>query len=394
MKTTLLTAAPDARWERMDWFLLACVGGILFIGVLFLAGVDLHPPRRATPGEAAAAPVHRSPARKQLIFISLGLVAFFVIQKTDYRKLLKAAPWLYLGGLVSLVAVLFTRPVNNATSWFNLWLFKVQPSELMKPILILTLAHYLMYRESYKRLSGLFVPLLLALVPMAFIVKQPDLGTAMTFVPLVIAVLFAAGTKWRHLSLLGVSGVAGMTAMWFTVMRPGQKKRILAWLNPSEYRLKEAWQLLRAETAIGSGGVFGRGGGSGLGGLDLLPEKHTDFIFAVIAERGGLLTAGVLVLLFLLAAISGLGIAARTREPAGRLIAVGVVALLTGQTLLNIAVTLGLLPTTGVTLPFVSYGGSSMLSSFICLGLLVNVGAVRAPIFSGDDFPHAGPWTN
>jgi rod shape determining protein RodA len=394
MKPEGSTVVYDGRWERTDWFLLLCAMGLILIGTLTLAGLDEM--EAAKPGVAnrqkdgTAAP--RRTASRQLIYVAIGVALFLAIQKTDYQRLIRLSPWLYVFGLGTLGAVLFTRPINNAHSWFDLHVIRIQPSEFMKPILLLTLANYLMYRKSCRKTTGLFIPVLICLAPMGLILKQPDLGTVMTFVPMLFAVLLAAGTRLRDLCGMALLGGAGLTTMWFTIMKDYQKRRILAWLDPSQYSLNEAWQLLRAETAIGSGGWFGKGAASDLGGLNLLPERHTDFIFAVIAERGGLLLSGVLLALFFLLTLSALGVASRTREPGGRLIAVGIAALLGGQMLLNVAVAVGLLPTTGVTLPFVSYGGSSMLSSFICLGLLINVGAVRAPVLAGGDFPRAEPW--
>ncbi|MCY3024009.1 MAG: FtsW/RodA/SpoVE family cell cycle protein, partial [Planctomycetota bacterium] len=297
------------------------------------------------------------------------------------------APLLYLLGLLLLCGVFATRPINGARSWYNLYYFKLQPSELMKPVAILTLAYYLMYRDSYKKLSGLIVPLVLVMVPMLLVLKQPDLGTTLVFAPVLFVMLFAAGARLWHLALMTLAGGGGMVFMWFTVMKDYQKNRILAWLNPEEYRLGEAWQLLRSEAAIGSGGLWGAGWGqSNQGSLNLLPEKHTDFIFAVVAEEGGFCMAALLLVLILLAALSGLGIAARTREPAGRLIAVGCVTILCAQVLVNASVALGLLPTTGLTFPFVSYGGSSAISAFICLGLLVNIGTQQEPVLAKEDF--------
>jgi rod shape determining protein RodA len=238
-----------------------------------------------------------------------------------------------------------------------------------------------MYEDSYKRLGGLVLPLLLCLVPMALILKQPDLGTTLVLIPVAFAILLAAGARLWHLALVGLGGSGGLVLMWFTVMKDYQKARILAWLDPEAYRLREAYQLLLSRVAIGSGGFLGTWGDSKQSGLDLLPEKHTDFIFAVVAEQGGFLAAGTLLTVLFLMTLSGFGIALRTREPAGRLIAVGIATLLGGQALVNASVALGLLPTTGLTFPFVSYGGSSLISSFLCLGLLINIGSLRPPSF-------------
>lgn len=374
-QTISLTRRMLPPLARVDWMLLFCTLALIGLGLIFIES--------ATQGHSGSSGL----AIKQLKFLCMGITVFAVLQRIDYLHLLRWAPSAYAVCLIMLGAVLFTRPINGARSWFNLYFFNLQPSELMKPVLILTLAHYLMYRESYKRFTGLLFPLILCMVPMALILRQPDLGTTMVLVPVGIAMLFAAGARWWHLGLVSLCGAGGLVGMWFTVMQPYQKRRILAWLNPEEYRLREAWQLLQSEVAIGSGRLFGRGWGqSSESGMNLLPEKHTDFIFTVIAEDGGFLLATVALLLLLFVALSGFGIALKTREPAGRLIAVGVSVLLLSQGLLNAGVAVGLLPTTGVTFPFVSYGGSSLLSSIICVGLMINVGSRREPLWSKDPF--------
>jgi cell division protein FtsW (lipid II flippase) len=199
--------------------------------------------------------------------------------------------------------------------------------------------------------------------------------------------LYAAGARLRHLGLASLTGFSGLVLLWFTVMKDYQRRRILAWLDPEKYRLNEAWQQWHAEIAIGSGGFFGRSfGAEGMSGGSPLPERHTDFIFAVAAEQGGFLVSALLLTLLCLVGVAALGVALRTREPAGRLIAVGVATLLCGQALINVGVATGLLPTTGVTLPFVSYGGSSLLSACVCLGLLTNVASRREVVLAREDF--------
>jgi rod shape determining protein RodA len=174
-----------------------------------------------------------------------------------------------------------------------------------------------------------------------------------------------------------------MTLMWFKLMQTYQKMRIIAWLDPETHYRDYGWQQSHSVMAIGTGGFWGAGWGNA--GQNL-PERHTDFIFAVVGEEGGFVIASALLLLVFVAALSGLGIAARTREPAGRLIAVGCVTVFCAQVLINVCIALGMLPTTGLTLPFVSYGGSSMLSSFIILGLLLNIGSQREVVLAKEDF--------
>jgi len=374
---TFSTQARPFRPARMDWLVLGCAGLLFVIGWIFIASAT----RGSSEGWCSGL------ALRQLVFLAIGLAAFVAVQRVHYLTLLNWAPALYLACLLMLCAVFLTRPVNGARSWFDLYVFKLQPAELMKPVLILTLAYYLMYRDSYKRLSGLAVPLVLCFVPLALILKQPDLGTALTLVPVVFAMLYAAAARLWHLGLLTLAGGAGLVGLWFTVMKEYQKRRVLAWLNPEEYKLSEAWQLLKAESAIGSGGCLGTGWGtSAKSGLNFLPEKHTDFIFAVAAEEGGFVTSVLLLAVLGLLTFGALNIAARTREPAGRLIAVGMALLLGGQALINMGVAVGLLPTTGLTFPLVSYGGSSLISSWLCLGLLINVGVRQEPILGRETF--------
>ena len=324
---------------------------------------------------------------KHLLWIAIGLTGFLVAFLVDYRIFLKHAYPIFAFSLFTLVAVLFTRPINGASSWFKMGGISIQPSEFMKLAFVLALAKYLMYRNNYRRLEGLTIPLLVALVPLGLILRQPDLGTAMVFVPILFAMLYAAGSRLRHLSLVSAGGVAGLAGLWLWAMKPYQQTRIHAWLNPELYRLREAWQLIHSQIAIGSGGFAGKGLGWGtIHKLHLLPEAHTDFIFAVVAEEWGLVGAMGLIALVLLLGFAGVRIATRVREPAGRLVAVGLTVMFLAQSLINISVAVGLLPTTGITLPFVSYGGSSMLASFVALGLIANIGARRVLVLAPDDF--------
>ena len=384
MNETILTSPPPGfslapvlhALRRVDTILVGSVALIVMIGLCFIAS--------ATRDESGGG---LGFVGRQCIFVLLGIGVVVAMQRVNYLTVLRNAPLLYLVGLMLLCGVFLTHAVKGAHCWYNLYFFSLEPSELMKPIMILTLSHYLMYRDSYKHLSGLFVPFILAMVPLVLIAKEPQLGTALACMPVLFIMLFAAGARFRHLALMIFCGACGMVGMWFTVLKTFQKNRVLAWWYPEEYKLKEAYQSIRALTAIGSGGFWGKGwGGASASHLNMLPEKHTDFIFAVVCEEGGLFLAALLLLLYFLVALAGLGIATRTREPAGRLIAVGCVAMLCSQVLINTGVAISLLPTTGLTLPFVSYGGSSILSSFICLGLLLNIGSTHEPVLAKEDF--------
>ncbi|MCX7805239.1 MAG: FtsW/RodA/SpoVE family cell cycle protein, partial [Planctomycetota bacterium] len=228
--------APRGWANRIDWSLVFSALSVVTIGIIYVAGATLD-----SRGSGMAI--------RQLLYAAAGAAAMIGIMRLDYRKLLNAAPLLYLATLLLLCGVLFTRPVNGARSWYDLKIVRFQPSEIAKIVTVLTLAYYIMYRDNYRRLSGLAVPLAIAAVPMGLILKQPDLGTTIVFVPMFAAMLFAAGARLIHLAAVGAAGAAGLAAMWFTIMKDYQKRRVLAWLFPDQYRSAEAWQLIQAQAA-------------------------------------------------------------------------------------------------------------------------------------------------
>jgi rod shape determining protein RodA len=342
--------------RRLDWPLVAATLALSTLGALFVASAG-------------------GPAGKQVIWIAGGCAISLATISIDYRSLVRQMPWIYVLMLGALIAVMFTRPVNGARSWFQVGPFSIQPSEPMKIVTICTVAYALMYHENYKRFTGLVTPLFLVLLPMGLILRQPDMGTAMTFIPMAFAILLAAGARAKHLAALSAIGLAGMIVLYLFVMSDVQKRRISAWLDPGQYRMREAYQVINSKIAFGAGGISGAGYGRGVVTQShRIPENETDFIFAAVGEEWGFLgTMGVLAL-FVLFFLIALNIALRTRETAGRIIAAGCIGLLAGQVFINIGVASGLLPCTGLTLPFFSYGGSSMLSSFLAAAMLANVG--------------------
>lgn len=337
------------------------------------------------------------------------------------------------------------KPTFGARRWIQLGPVKLQPSELMKIAFILTLARYLQFRKNYRRLGGLLGPFVLTLVPMFLILFEPDLGTVLLLLPVLFVMLFAAGARMRHFLLIFALSVAALPLIWGG-MRGYQRSRITAMLLQSDWlrnavqvvqvtdpgdteltagqRLtdielekingkaieaglvaastwswwswlvsaKEArlwtfeggYQLERSKAALGSGGVFGRGFDEESVVLHhrFLPHLRNDFIFAVIGHQWGFIGSLLIIFCYAMIAVVGVEIAALTNDPFGRLLAVGVVTLITSQALINIGMTIGLMPVTGMTLPFVSYGGSSLLVNFIAVGLLINI-AQRRPMIMG-----------
>jgi rod shape determining protein RodA len=327
---------------------------------------------------------------RQVRWLLLSLLVVAGILAVPYRWIVERAYVLYLFGLVSLVAVLFIgSEKHGSTRWFSLGIMDVQPSEFAKIIMIVTLARYIRFRKSHRTFKGLFGPFFLTLVPMALILKQPDLGTALMLVPILFAMLYVAGAQARHLALVIALGIASLVPVYHLVLQDYQRRRIDVFMAFSRKltvveRRNAYYHREQAAIAIGSGGLFGKGLMTET--RVHVPEPETDFIFTVIAERWGFLGA---LLLFLIQGgllVSLTGLAVRTREPSGKLLVVGVLALFGGQFLVNVAMTVGLAPITGLTLPFVSYGGSSFLSSMVAAGFALNVGMRPGYVLARRDF--------
>ncbi len=289
---------------------------------------------------------------------------------------------------------------KGVCAWINFGPISLEPAELMKIAFVMVLARYLRYRNNYRTLPGLLPPFALALVPLVLILKQPDLGMAMLFLPVLFSMLFVAGARIKHLALIVGAGLLFAPVVWLSgvksvpvlrhfpeIIKPYQRERMQAFLdadNPAE-RQRKAYQTYRAMVAFASGGLAGKGFGVIPVGQSV-PEAHNDMIFALIGEQFGFFGAAVMIGAYLILFAAGIEIAAATREPFGRLLAVGIVATLACQSFINLAVCTGLMPVTGITLPFVSYGGSSMLASFMAAGLLLNVGQNRPLVMARESF--------
>jgi len=359
--------------------------------------------------------------QRQTVFAVLGVIAFLAASSLPYQRLGAAAYTLFAGLLVMLVVVLFLPPINYAHRWVSLGPIQVQISEPAKLGYIIMLGWYLRYRDNYRRLAGLVLPFVLTFLPMGLILIEPDLGTSMLFLPTLYIVLFLAGAKIRH--LLGIVAAATVLVLmpipicqeqnprlanlaysigpWrdlsvdgrsyvfvaapLVKMEPHQVDRIAGWLRQNDDRFSRdfGYQLRQSKRVIGAGLVTGRGGWDDSDSyFRVLPENHTDFIFSVIAGQWGFIGCMVLLGLYVIIFVFGVEIAVATYDAFGRLLAVGVLAMLFSQLAINISMTMGLLPVTGLTLPLVSYGGSSLVTNCTALGLLVNVG-MRMPIVLG-----------
>lgn len=481
-------------YYRFPWLLLAAALALVGLGI---AGIYA-----ATSG-AEDESFWDTLAAKQLVFLGVAMLVLVAALVPSYVRLARLSYTLYalmllvLAGLAAMRAFSieipgFIYPINYAYSWVRIPGVgqNFQPSELMKIAFIMSLAYYLRFRKNYRTFGGLLVPFVMALVPTALILYQPDLGTAMLFLPVLFLMLFAAGARGKHLLAIMAMGLA-MVPVFYSSMHGYQRMRIDSWLLhgcaerlhfalarpaapqaeaeelPGEdageadasakagaqpaaaeavpgrltdgrkaelvreitgmwrFRLwrlavRMSWgkekeefveardrlfaaleegpgpksfdalrfffgslldnyghQLFQAKTAVGSGGLFGRGWLKGTQTrYGLLPEAHTDFLYPTLAEQFGFVGAAGIVILYGLIAVLGIDVSFSTTEPYGKLLVVGVVSLVAAQSFLNIAMSIGLMPITGIPLPLMSYGGSSLVSSFLALGLLCNV-AVR-----------------
>lgn len=317
---------------------------------------------------------------RQLFWTPIALAAMWLTAMPNYRRLIRSSYLVYFLAVVCLAAVFGFPAINGARRWIRFGPIGFQPSEFAKLAFVIALARYLMYRENYRRMTGLVVPLALAIVPVVLILREPDLGTALLFPPVLFAMLYVAGARSADLLKLAGVGVLCTPLLW-TQMTREQKSRITALAEstaPDRRPSDDAYHLQQSKRMIALAATWGswaQGDAVADRGAYRLPEGHSDFVFAVLCERLGLPGAAVVLLLYLLLIWRGAAVAIASREPYGRLLAAGLAALFAVQVGINVAMTVGLTPITGLSLPLVSYGGSGLLAHALAIGLLLNVGA-------------------
>jgi cell division protein FtsW (lipid II flippase) len=337
-------------------------------------------------------------ALRQIAFICVGMIAAAIVTVPHYRWVQWASYPLMIIVLGLLVFVMLkfvpesiVRPRNGSRRWINVGITDFQPSELAKITYVLCLATYLRFRSNYRSLFGLLLLLALTFIPLGLVLIEPDLGTSLLFLPTLFAMVIAAGAKIKHILIIIIVGLT-MAPMTYPFLKQHQKDRIDAMLaqvkGDSRYEADIGFQGARAMTLAGAGGVFGVGKAKAADLLTYnhLPEDHNDMVFAVVCCRWGMMGAILVWLLFLMFSIGGLVTAALCKDPFGRLVAVGFVAALFAQMVINTGMTIGILPITGMTLPFVSYGGSSMVTTWIMAGLILNIALRRSKYMSRQSF--------
>ena len=312
--------------------------------------------------------------------IRLGL-AFFVMlmfAQVSMPTLARWSPWIYLGGVLLLVLVLVMGEIGKgAQRWLDLGFFRFQPSEMMKLAVPMMVAWYFSDKPLPPRFWQLLVAGALVAVPMLLIAKQPDLGTALLVGSAGFFVIYLAGISWRLLIGLGLAGVGGLPVLWH-FMHEYQRQRVLTFLNPESDPLGSGYHIIQSKIAIGSGGLYGKGWLNGTQSqLEFLPERSTDFIFAVYGEEFGFLGVLTLLVIYLSIILRGLYIAAKAQDTYSRLLAGSLALTFFVYLFVNTGMVTGLLPVVGVPLPLVSYGGTSMVTLMAAFGMLMSINSHR-----------------
>jgi rod shape determining protein RodA len=350
-------------WRNFDW--------ILFSSVLVLSGIGVSMIYSSTVNTEDLNDLWM----RQLLFIGAGVIILFIVALFDYRHLELLAPPAYLVLVALLVAVLFIGETQGTGTrrWLNIAGTLVQPTELGKFLLIIFFAWYLnWYREYMDGLPYLLIALALLLIPLALIYEQPDLGTTLSFAFIGGMLIVVSGIRYWQLGLLS-GGMAATVPLLVERLEGYMQARIDVFLDPATDPAA-TYNIEQAKIAIGSGGWLGQGWGHGSQNqLHFLRVRHTDFIFSVMAEELGLIGAALIIALLLFVIWRILDISQRTEEPFGRLLAVGAAALIFFQTMVSIGMNLNLLPVTGLPLPFISYGGSSLITMMFAVGLAQSV---------------------
>lgn len=314
--------------------------------------------------------------RHQTIFFIIGYVAMLVISKIDYKVYFKKSNIFIIGCIILLILVAIPgvgMVRNGSRSWFGVGSFGIQPSEFTKLALIIFTAKYLVNNEKNMKfiIKGVFPILGITLLIFGLIMLQPDFGTGIIIVMSIIGLLFVGGVSMKFfvgMGSIGLIGIAGLIAI-----APYRMSRILSYLNPWSDPLGSGFQIIQSLYAIGPGGLFGLGFGNSIQKHFYLPEPQTDFIFSIISEEFGFMGILIVATLFLIIIVSGFKISRNSKDLFGKYLAFGITFQLAFQTVLNLMVVVGLIPVTGVTLPFLSYGGSSLLITLCGMGILLNI---------------------
>jgi rod shape determining protein RodA len=363
--------------QNFDWITLAVTVLICLIGIMTIYSAT----------RPLADQTHPAYYLKQVLWLILGLIALFLVAWIDYIWIERSSRILYIGGIILLVAVFFLgRTGMGAQRWLSIGPVSFQPSEFFKTVYIIMVAHYLsILRNPLEAGSLLKVFLFLTLFPFILLVKQPDLGTALIILMIFLALIIARGLQRKVavlLVLLSLISLPFLGNIFWQGLKDYQKSRLVAFIEPETDPTGIGYQLNQSKITVGSGMFLGKGYLHGTQGpFRFLPEKHTDFVFAVFAEEWGFLGSAVLLLLYLVLILRGLDTANKAKDDFGRFLAMGITFMFVIYFVINVGMTLGLMPVVGIPLPFMSYGGTALLSNLIAVGILINIRTHRFELF-------------
>lgn len=353
-------------WKRFDF--------TLFITVILLCIYGLIVLSSATAGEDSVGYL-----RTQGIAFGLGLVSIFILIFINYETFGKFYIPIYIVCNLLLIAVLiFGSTAKGAQSWIKIGPVRFQPSEFVKIGVIISVSKFI--EKNHEKINQPFTLikiLVFAFIPVILILLQPDFGTAIVFVFFIFVMLFVANLDWKYILYAAIAGIISLPILWFS-LSDYQKNRIFDFLDPTRDAMGSGYQVIQSKIAIGSGQIFGMGLYNGnQTQFGFLPEKHTDFIFSVIGEELGLIGGLILILLYFVLLFRLIKIAKNSKDIYGSLMVTGFAAMMLFHILENVGMTMGLMPVTGIPLPFISYGGTFLLSNMICIGLVLSVGMKR-----------------
>ena len=355
--------------KNIEWGILICVILLIIIGIVALYSAT----QETTQDEL----------KKQIMWLVISIPIMIVIICIDYEVIAKISPIFYGIILILLIGVLFTSPVNGASSWFDLGVLSFQPSEFAKIFVILAFSYVVSKiqergRDEISRPTRLLMSLAVVAVPVLLIIKQPDFGTAIAFLMATIFILFSAGIKKRYIISAFILVVVALPLLYFFILPEHAKARIDVFLNPNLDPRGAGYNIIQSKLAVGSGQLFGMGLLKGnQTQLGFLYPKTTDFIFSVIGEEMGFVVTAAIIIIYVILITKAIYVAKTAKDDLGSYIAMGIAGIFLFHMVENIGMTIGLLPITGVTLPFVSYGGSSLLTNLILIALLLNISGRR-----------------
>ncbi|CAN4276667.1 FtsW Bacterial cell division membrane protein [Methylophilaceae bacterium] len=356
-------------FKHIDSFLISCLLFTMLVGLFVLYSASGQ-----SFGRVSA----------QIINIAVALTAMWMVANIQPQLLERIAPPIYMMGVLLLISVaLFGDISHGARRWLNLGFTKIQPSEIMRIAAPMMLAWFFAKREASPRIRDFFFAAILLVVPVVLIMKQPDLGTALLVTSSGFYILFLAGLSWKFL-LGGAVTIGALTPIFWSLLHDYQRRRIEILIDPTQDPLGAGYHTIQATIALGSGGATGKGWLNGTQSqLDFLPERTTDFIFAVFGEEFGMIGNIILLILFSLIIIRGLIIAGQAQTTFSRLLAGSITLTFFTYTFVNIGMVSGILPVVGVPLPLISYGGTSMVSLFISFGILMSIQTHKKLVASG-----------